>query len=129
MSMDPAQVFVTLLGTALIAAVNLYFFRRSRAVQAAVAVSGAQEVHIRVSGGYEPAVIEVETGRPVRLLFLREETEGCSDTVLLPEWGIAQALPAHVEIPVEFTPTQPGTFDFTCGMHMLHGRIVVKRAP
>ncbi|HVP14961.1 MAG TPA: cupredoxin domain-containing protein, partial [Terriglobales bacterium] len=64
--------------------------------------------------------------RPVRLLFFREETEGCSDTVLLPEWGIARTLPAFVETPVEFTPTRSGSFDFTCGMHMLHGRIVVR---
>ncbi|HVP14569.1 MAG TPA: hypothetical protein VMS88_03430, partial [Terriglobales bacterium] len=76
--MDPTQIIVTLVGAALIVAVNTYFFRRPRAVRAAAAGSGAQEVRVRVSGAYEPSVIEVDAGRPVRLLFVREETEGCS---------------------------------------------------
>jgi plastocyanin domain-containing protein len=124
--MDAVALAVTVAGLVLIAAVNVFFFVRPRAVTAVAAASGAQEVHVRVRDGYDPAAIEVEAGRPVRLLFLREETEGCSDTVLLPEWGIAQPLPAHVETPVVFTPTKPGTYEFTCGMRMLRGKIVVK---
>ncbi len=123
--MDPLAVVVTVAGGALIAAVNLYFFT-GRRVRAAVArADGAVEVHIRVRGGYDPAVVQVPAGRPARLVFLREETEGCSDTVLLPEWGIVKQLPAHVPITVEFTPAKPGSYEYTCGMHMLRGRIVV----
>ncbi len=71
-------------------------------------------------------MIEVEAGRPVRLLFRREEVAACSDIVLLPEWGIVQRLPAHEETAVEFTPREPGTYSFTCGMNMMRGRIVVR---
>ena len=124
--MDAVALIVTVAGIALIAAVNLYFFARPRTVGAVATAGGAQEVRVRVRGGYDPATIEVEAGRPVRLLFVREETEGCSDTVLLPEWGIAQQLPAHVETAVTFLPRKPGTYEFTCGMHMLRGSIVVK---
>jgi len=124
--MDPVRLVVTLAGAALVVAVNLYFFGRRRAASAALSASGTQVVRVRVEGGYDPAVIEVRAGRPVRLQFLREETEGCSDTVLLPEWGISQVLPAHVETAVEFTPARPGRYDFTCGMHMLRGTIVVR---
>jgi plastocyanin domain-containing protein len=127
--MDPGALVVTLAGVALIAAVNLYFFT-GRRVRAAVAnAGGAVEVRIRVRGGYDPAVVQVPAGRRARLVFLREETEGCSDTVLLPEWGIARSLPAHVPTAVEFTPLKPGSYDFTCGMHMLRGTIVVTAGP
>jgi plastocyanin len=85
-----------------------------------------QEVRITVRDGYDPAVIEVGVGRPVRLIFRREEVEGCSDTVLLPEWGIVQRLPAYQDSVVEFTPPEPGQFEFTCGMHMLRGKVVVR---
>lgn len=139
-----AALWVTLGGVALAIGVNLYFFSPRRAVVARpapapgeapqagaggatiAAVAGPQEVRITVRGGYEPARIEVRAGQPVRLVFRREEVEGCSDTVLMPEWGIAKHLPAHEDTAVEFTPMTPGEYEFTCGMHMLRGTVVVK---
>jgi plastocyanin domain-containing protein len=137
--MDPVALWVTVGGVAFALAVNLYFFSPRRAVvarPAAVAppagaarsapVEAPQEARITVRGGYEPSVIEVRVGRPVRLTFRREETEGCSDTVLLPEWRIFHHLPAHEDTVVEFTPEHTGEFEFTCGMQMMRGRIVVR---
>jgi plastocyanin len=154
--MDPVALAVTVGGVALALAVNLYFFAPRRAVVAPPAaaappaagvkpsavpraagaspeaaapsatVEGPLEARITVRGGYDPSVIEVRAGRPVRLIFHREEMEGCSDTVLLPEWGIYQHLPAHEDTVVEFTPEQPGEYEFTCGMQMLRGKIVVR---
>ena len=133
--MTPSQIAVTLAGGLLAVAVNVYFFApaRSRAgrgaragADPAPAGQGVQEVRVTVRDGYDPGVIEVAAGRPVRLLFRREEVAGCSDNVLIPEWGIAQRLPAHQETAVEFTPRKPGTYAFTCGMNMMRGRIVVR---
>ena len=128
--MDPAAIWVTAGGVALAVAVNAYFFAPRKAVVAApaatpAAVDGPQVVRIAVRGGYAPARIEVRAGRPVRLIFRRDEVEGCSDTVLVPEWGISQRLPAYEDTVVEFTPQTPGEFEFTCGMHMMRGTIVV----
>lgn len=128
--MDPAAIAVTVGGLVLAVAVNLYFFAPRRAVVATPAAAadgtaGPQVVRITVRGGYEPARIEVRAGHPVRLLFRREEIEGCSDTVVLPEWGISQRLPAGEETAVEFVPGVPGEYAFTCGMRMMHGTIVV----
>ncbi|MGH7730811.1 MAG: cupredoxin domain-containing protein [Candidatus Eiseniibacteriota bacterium] len=117
---------MTLGGVALAILVNLYFFAPHRATVAApAAVEGPQEVRITVRGGYDPARIEVRAGRPVRLVFRREEVEGCSNTVLIPEWGIAHHLPANEDTLVEFTPRTPGEYPFTCGMGMMRGSIVV----
>jgi plastocyanin domain-containing protein len=124
--MDPAALWVTAGGVALAIAVNLYFFAPRRATVAAPAgVGGPQIVRITVRDGYDPARVEVRAGRPVRLVFRREEVEGCSNTVLIPEWGIAHHLPADEETAVEFTPRTPGEYEFTCGMRMLRGSIVV----
>ena len=49
-----------------------------------------------------------------------------TDTVLLPAWGITQRLPAYEDTAVEFTPVAPGEYEFTCGMSMLHGRLVAE---
>jgi len=98
---------------------------RAEAMAAAPAAAVAQEVRITVRGGYDPSRIQVRAGQPVRLVFRREEVAGCSDTVLLPEWGIARRLPAGEDTVVEFTPTIPGEYAFTCGMQMMRGTIVV----
>ncbi len=124
--MEGARWLVTVGGAGLIAAVLVYFFAPRRPATASPGASGAQQVRITVRNGYDPARIEVRAGAPVRLLFRREEVEGCSDTVLLPEWGITRRLPAHQETAVEFTPRRTGEFEFTCGMHMLRGTIVVR---
>jgi len=78
-----------------------------------------------VAGGYEPADIRVTAGTPVRLLFERRDTSSCSEEVVLPDFGVKRFLPANRTTPVEFVPTTPGTFEFTCGMSMLRGRITV----
>jgi plastocyanin domain-containing protein len=115
------------LGLAAIAWVNWYFFLAERtAATAATTSAGVQEARIAVKGGYEPAVVRVVHGRPVRLLFDRRERSSCSEEVVLDAFGIRRFLPAFRETAVEFTPGEPGTYDFTCGMGMLHGKLIVE---
>src|SRR5688572_14069223 len=93
--MDGAEVAVLVSAVAGIAWVNWYFFLAEREVAAAV-VSGAgtQEVSIVVRGGYEPAVVRVKQGVPVRLVFDRAETSGCSEEVVFPDFGVKKFLPS-----------------------------------
>lgn len=124
--MTPAEWAVVFGGTLTIAWINWYFFLAERATATAVAgAGGVQEVTIVVRGGYEPADVRVRKGVPVRLIFDRRETSGCSEEVVLPAFGIRRFLPAHHRTAVEFTPAEAGTFEFTCGMSMLRGRITV----
>lgn len=137
--MDPAAIWVTVGGGVLAIVVNVYFFSPRRATVAVPAPSappasptllaepeGSQDVRITVRDGYDPSVIQVRIGRPVRLVFRREEVKGCSDTVLLPEWAIVQQLPANEDTVVEFLPLDTGEFEFTCGMHMMRGKVIVR---
>jgi plastocyanin domain-containing protein len=127
--MTGAQVVVTLLGLAAVAWVNWYFFLAGSGA-AAVATSdgsGPQRVRVEVKGGYSPAVVRVRAGRPVRLEFHRDETSSCTEEVVLPDFGIRTYLPAHRTTPVSFTPAE-GTYEFTCGMGMVRGKIVAEKA-
>lgn len=125
--MDTAQILVTAGGAAAIAWVVWYFFPGEREqVRAEAGASGVQEVRVVVKGGYDPDVIVVQKGRPVRLSFYRDETDSCSERVVFGDLGIAQGLPAFKTTLVEFTPEKAGEFTFTCGMHMLRGKLVVE---
>jgi plastocyanin domain-containing protein len=114
-------------GLAAIGWVNWYFFLAERSTAVATAAGGgAQEVVIAVRGGYDPATVRVQAGRPVRLVFDRQETSSCSEEVVFPDFGLRRFLPAHQRTVVELTPAKPGTYEFTCGMSMLRGRVVAE---
>ncbi|MEP6688489.1 MAG: cupredoxin domain-containing protein [Gemmatimonadales bacterium] len=125
--MNSIQVGVTLLGLATIAWINWYFFVAGRpaAVAAVVGDGGIQRVRVEVEGGYAPAVIRVRAGSPVRLDFHRDETNPCTEEVVIPDFGIRTYLPAHRTTPVSFTPAA-GTYEFTCGMGMVRGTIIAE---
>jgi plastocyanin domain-containing protein len=124
--MDTTEIIVVLGGVGLIALVLWYFFGERESVAAAVNAGGVQEIDVRVKGGYSPDVIAVKRGVPVRLNFYRDETSSCSEQVILGDFGIARDLPAFKTTAVEFTPDKSGEFSFTCGMNMLHGKLVVE---
>ncbi len=127
--MTPDQIVVTILGLAAAAGVAWFFwFKRSAGVRASIVSDGYQEQMILVKGGYTPDTIRVAAGRPVRLLFRREETAACSEQVILADYGRSAALPTGEVVPVEFQAGEPGEHEFTCQMGMLRGRIVVEAA-
>ena len=125
--MNATDWIVILAGIAAIAWVNWYFFlARRSAATATASASGTQEVTVVVHGGYEPAEVRARKGMPLRLTFDRQEDSSCSEEVVIPDFGIRKFLPAFQKTAVELTPTEAGTYEFTCGMSMLHGRLIVE---
>lgn len=123
--MDLIEIGVLVGGLLLIAFVLWYFFGEREAVAAQTSGSGVQEIKVTVKGGYSPDVIVVRQGKPVRLNFYRDETASCSEQIIFGDFGIARNLPAFKTTPIEFTPTKPGEYTFTCGMNMMRGKLVV----
>ena len=113
-------------GFAAIAWVLWYFFAAEGRAATAATTGGVQEVTVAIRGGYEPATIRVKAGTPVRLLFDRQETSSCSEEVVFGDFNIRRFLPAFEKTPVELTPERPGTYEFTCGMSMLRGRLIAE---
>ncbi len=127
--MTPDKILVTLAGLAAIGFVVWFFWlKRTEGTRAATVSDGYQEAMVLVKGGYTPDTIRVTAGRPVRLLFRREETAACSEQVVLPDFGKSAPLPTGTVVPIEFLPGEPGEHEFTCQMGMLRGRIIVEAA-
>ena len=124
--MDSTALFVTLGGLALAGLVLWYFFFSSRpAVAVQATAGGVQQVDITVKGGYSPSTIEVAHGQPVQLNFYRDEENSCSEELLIPDFNVRRDLPAFQTTRVELLPQQPGRYEFTCGMGMLRGSLIV----
>jgi Cu+-exporting ATPase len=122
------DIIIVVLGVGLIVG-ELWFFlgpRPTQGVRKAPAGGGVQDVQIVVKDGYDPATVFVEAGRPVRLLFYRDETAECSERVVFEGLNIDQALPAFETTAVEFTPSEPGDYPFRCGKSMMRGRVVAQ---
>ncbi len=109
--------------------VNWHFlFGLKPVVRAQASASGGdvQEVRITVQGGYTPSVARVSKGKPIRLIFDRLEKSPCSDEVIISKAGIRRFLKPFEETAIVFTPAETGTYEFTCGMNMLRGRVEVE---
>lgn len=124
MSWDVLLVDAAVLGA--IAWIVWYFWLSEKEAVRATATGGAQEVQVRVKGGYQPDVIAVEAGRPVRLHFNRQETAACSEMVVFPDFEVSRELPAGEVVTIELMPKQPGEYDFACQMGMLRGKFIAR---
>jgi plastocyanin domain-containing protein len=85
-------------------------------------------IDIMVRDGYQPGAIAAREGERLRLTFLRWEKGGCTREVVFPSLGIRKALPTGTLVNVDLGPLPAGTVEFTCGMDMVRGRIVVEPA-
>jgi plastocyanin domain-containing protein len=86
-----------------------------------------QTIDLKVSGGeYQPASFNVQAGKPVRLNVTRDEKPTCGDVLTIPSQNISKPIPVNQVTTIEFTPQQPGDLEFTCGMNMMKGKIVVQ---
>ncbi len=126
--MDAAQISVTVGGVGVIGFILWFFFGPRQATAARAGAGGVQEVEVLVRGGYTPDRIEVTQGRPVRLTFLRQESNACTEQLVLSDFGLSRVLPEGERVSVEFTPDKAGEFTFHCGMNMVRGTLVVKPA-
>jgi plastocyanin domain-containing protein len=120
-------LIVNLFGLGLIALIVWYFWL-SKPTQGALAAMGkgrAHEAFVVGKGGYSPDTIRVEAGRPVRLVFNRQEADLCSEKVIFDSFGVSADLPEGKNVPVEFTPSEPGEYEFACQVGMLRGKVIV----
>lgn len=123
-----ADRWLVLVAGLLLAAFVVWFFwlKPKKGARATASASGHQEAMIVVKGGYTPDTIVVRHGKPVRLLFRREETAACSEKVVLADFGKSADLPTGETVAVEFVPEQPGEYEFSCQMGMYRGKLVVE---
>ncbi len=119
--MSPDKVFVTILGIILIFFTYWFFFLKKKEE-----VEANGNIDILVKGGYSPEVISVRKGKPVTLNFTRKDENSCLEEVILSDFKIKKYLPLNKKVSVQITPDKTGEYNFSCGMNMFHGKLIVK---
>lgn len=121
------KIVVVIAAALLIGFIAWWFFgkRETSSLEATVR-SDAQEVEVVVSGGYAPNTVVLQQGLPARVVFKRTDPSGCFNEVVFPELGIREELPVGERFPIAIDTAQPGEYQYSCGMNMFHGKVVVR---
>ena len=96
------------------------------AAVATMGADGVQRVTVEVDyGSYQD--VHVKAGAPVELTFHVPEGKliGCNASLSIPAFGVTADL-SEGDTTVAFTPTQPGTYPYSCWMGMIKATIVVE---
>lgn len=106
--------------------INLGFNQVNKGVSTGVTIeNGNQIINMDViSGGYSPNYFTVKKGIPVKWIINGKNVFGCQGYFIVPSLGVSRALNPGENL-IEFTPTDPGFINFSCGMGMYRGRIEV----
>lgn len=115
------KIIVTLTGIAGIIFTYWFFLRKKDE-----AVIVTDSVNITVEGGYNPNTIEIPKGKPTKITFTRRDPNDCLSEVVLGDFKIRRELPLNKPVTIEIIPRKAGTFTYSCGMNMYHGKIIVK---
>jgi len=114
------RILVLIFGLLSILFTYWYFFmKKTKTVQS------EGTVNILVDGGYKSDRISIPFGQTTKLVFLRKDSNSCLEEVILADFKVRNFLPLNTKTEIEITPEKKGEFDFSCGMGMFHGKLIV----
>lgn len=89
--------------------------------------AGKQVVNMAVDGiEYQPNQFKVKAGVPVEWHIDGSRASGCTSIMTIPSLRLTKPLAANTDNVITFTPEEPGTIRFTCGMGMASGAFIVE---
>ncbi|MEM3154585.1 MAG: cupredoxin domain-containing protein [Candidatus Woesearchaeota archaeon] len=93
----------------------------------AVQKDGYQEVAMNIVNSlYEPNVLVVKKGVPLRINVHSTDTAGCGAEIVFPDFNLRRIIPAGSDGVIELMPDKAGTFKFHCSMDMARGKLIVQ---
>lgn len=102
-----------------------YWFFLMRKEEKTVVVN-KESVDVLVKGGYSPNKILIQKGKTTSLNFIRRDSSSCLEEIVIPDFKVRKYLPMDKTISIPITPQKKGEYNFTCGMGMFHGKIIVE---
>lgn len=86
----------------------------------------AQIINLGVANyNYDPSTITVKANKQVKIIGNMNQLQGCLRAFTIPKLGVSKVFNKG-DNTLEFTPTQKGSFGFSCSMGMGTGTLVVE---
>jgi plastocyanin domain-containing protein len=86
-----------------------------------------QRVVITVTkNGFEPALVRVKAGQPVRLVVTRTVERTCATDIVIKDYRVNRPLPLNRPVEVRLTPRKPGAIHYACAMDMFTGTLLAE---
>ncbi|MEP7166731.1 MAG: sulfite exporter TauE/SafE family protein [Candidatus Woesebacteria bacterium] len=100
--------------------------QKRNAPSGAQIVNGVQNIRIDITNtGYDPKYLRVQKGIPVKLTLQAGKVYSCAVDFHLSAFAIKEFMKPNTSKSFTFTPSQKGTFAYTCGMGMYTGVLEV----
>ncbi len=88
-------------------------------------VSEYQVINMELSyRGYEPNILYIKKGVPVRWVINATQASGCTDEIIMPAYNIKEEIVKGENV-IEFLPEKAGEINFSCWMKMVWGKFIV----
>jgi hypothetical protein len=76
--------------------------------------------------GFTPSRVEVQKGKPARLVFVRTTEDTCAKEVVFPDLKMEKELPLRTAVNIDIPTGDARTLTFQCGMAMYKSAVVIQ---
>ncbi len=116
------MMIVNLIGISLIGLIVWWFWIK----KAPSLKTSSNKIEVVVENGvYTPSQIEVKSGQPVTLIFLRKDPSPCAEKVIFEKLGLSLDLPVNKTAELTIKADKAGDYGFNCQMKMYLGNLIV----
>ncbi|MCF1783579.1 cupredoxin domain-containing protein [Lactobacillus mulieris] len=103
-----------------------FFIREVNDTALAKANQNKQKAQIVIQGGYSPSTLVLQKGILAEVEFLQKDSTACLAEVRSAELALDKKIAPGEKVTIKVPTDQVGEYNYSCGMNMFHGKVVVK---
>ena len=121
------NLFVSIVVLGMIAFILFWFFKKpqedAKRAQQKMAI---RRFEWRSWGDTLQELLSSKNRNQLVLFLIEKYPSPCLDQIVFPDFGVHADLPMGDQYVVEITPEEAGEYGFSCGMNMMHGKMIVE---
>ena len=103
-----------------------FFIRKVNDIEAAKTSKNKQKAQIIIQGAYSPSTLVLQKGIPAEVEFVQKDSTACLAEIKSGDLALDKKLAPGEKVSIKVPTDQIGEYNYSCGMNMFHGKVVVK---